>query len=306
MNASRFRYLCFGLVLLALSTGLIFTLKPKQTVLAKAPSAGPNEPPIKPQRVYLPHWSNEDGFSTTIFIRNVNIQSAVNAKLSLILDRRTLTLASINIPALQTVPVDIAQALIAQGELDKQSGGAVIDFDASSAGSVNAYAQVLDTSKSLSLSLPFMESATSVAGPLEAVAFCYSKKTDGYVALQNTTDAAVTVTPIAVYASQTVNLGQQQIPAHQRLTIKLPTAPGATGNSGAFSVGLRVASSGGAGAIVAQGWAVEKNAGFAVPFAFHLPGGCNCTGETQHLYGAGVAIGAGAMMGMTPNAIFSR
>ncbi len=304
-NMPRLRYLCLGLVLLVLIAGFAFALKPQQTALAQAPSVGPNEPPFLPQRVYLPHWSNEEGFSTTVFIRNVNIKYAVNAKLSLILNHRTLTLASINIPALQTVPVDIAQALIAQGEQDKQSGGAVIDFDASSAGSVNAYAQVLDTSKSLSLSLPFMESATSVAGPLEAVAFCYSKKTDGYVALQNTTDAAVTVTPTAIYASQTVNLGQQQIPARQRLTVKLPTAPGTTGNSGAFSVGLRVASSGSAGSIVAQGWAVEKNAGFAVPFAFHTPGGCNCTGETQHLYGAGVAIGAGAMMGMTPNAIFS-
>ena len=246
-------------VLLTLIAGLAIALKPAQTVSAQAPGAGPNEPPFRPQRVYLPHWSNEQGFSTTIFIRNVNIKHAVNAKLSLILDQRTVTLAPINIPALQTVPVDIAQALNARHEDDSRSGGAFIDFEAQSAGSVNAYAQVLDTNKSLSFSFPFMERITSVAGPFEAVAFFYSKKTDGYVALQNTTDAAVTVTPTAFYADRIINLGHRQIPSHQTVMIKLPEAPDETGNSRAFSVGLRVESSGSAGAIVAQGWVVEKN-----------------------------------------------
>ena len=305
--ASRMRYLCFGLVMLVLIAGVVFAPKPNQVALAQAqtPSTQLNEPPIKPQRVYLPHWSNEDGFVSTIFIRNVNIKHAVNAKLSLILKHRTLTLTPINIPALQTIPVEIGQALITKGEHDNQEGGAYIDFEASSAGSVNAYAQVIDLTRSLSLSLPFMESVPEVPGSLEAVALFYSKKTDGYLALQNTTDAAVTVTPTAFYANQTVNLGQQQIPPRQLVTIKLPTAPGTTGNSPAFSVGLRIAYSGSAGSIVAQGWVVEKNIGFSVPFAFRTPGGCNCTGQTHHLYGASVSIGAGAMMGMTPGAIFS-
>ena len=47
----------------------------------------------KPQRVFAPHWTTEDGFQTLVYIRNVHIERAVTTRLSLVLDHRTITLA---------------------------------------------------------------------------------------------------------------------------------------------------------------------------------------------------------------------
>lgn len=290
-------------VMLALAVVFSLPSQANRATATQSPLPAPSEPPFKPQQIYLPHWSNEQGFGTTIFIRNVNIKYAVNAKVSLLLAKRTITLAPISIRALQTVPLDVSQALGANGDRDDQSGGAVIDFDAQSAGSINAYAQVLDTSNSLSLSLPFMERITSAPRTLDAVAFFYSKQTDGYVAIQNTTDAAVTIAPSIYYAAQAISLGKQQLQPREIVTIKLPNLPQQTGNGDPFSIGLRIEHNGAPGAVVVQGWALEKNRGFSLPFAFHTPSNCNCSGDTQHLYGAGVAIGVGAMM--IPGATFS-
>src|SRR5262245_34986928 len=45
-----------------------------------------------PHRIFAPHWSTEGSFITTIYIRNVHINRTITARLSLILERRTITL----------------------------------------------------------------------------------------------------------------------------------------------------------------------------------------------------------------------
>ncbi|MGH9841683.1 MAG: hypothetical protein ACREEM_23265, partial [Blastocatellia bacterium] len=98
---------------------------------------------------------------------------------------------------------------------------------------------------------------------------------------------------------------RRQLQPREIVTVKLPNLPQRPGDSDSFSAGVRIEYDGKPGAVVAQGWMLEKNQGFSLPFAFHTPSNCNCSDGTQHLYGAGVSIGANAMMGMTPGAVFS-
>src|SRR5215218_1307513 len=57
----------------------------------QGPDSGIVEIAKKPHRIFAPHWITEGGLQTTIYIRNVHIQDAVTAKLSLILDNRSIT-----------------------------------------------------------------------------------------------------------------------------------------------------------------------------------------------------------------------
>jgi hypothetical protein len=148
----------------------------------------PNRLPSKPQRLYAPHWTTQGGFQTTIYIRNVHIEQAVSATLLLVLDHRTIILPAVHIEPMETISIDVAKTLAENGEWTEQSGGATIQFDAESAGQVGAYAHVIDATRSLAFSFPFSSDGSKAAGPLEAVGFYYSKNTDGFIALQNTTE----------------------------------------------------------------------------------------------------------------------
>ena len=282
-----------------------FTALPTQGLTLQTQVQADQEPDA-PYRVYAPHWSNESGLSTTIFIRNVQINRALTAKVSLTLNHRTVTLPQTRVDSLQTIAIDLAKELADRGERVEQSGGAIIDFEAQSAGAVNAHAQVLDTTKGISFTFPFMLDGSSAPGPLEAVAWYFGNNTDAFIALQNTTAIPTTAVLTMFVSGRAISLGQRQLKPHEVTTIKLPSPEGLGTKNGPRSVGVRVEHNGIPGAVVAQGWVVDERIGFSTPFTFHHKSNCNCSGDTQHLYSTGVQIGAaGAMMGLAPGTIFS-
>jgi hypothetical protein len=103
-------------------------------------------------------------------------------------------------------------------------------------------------------------------------------------------------------SGQAVNLGQKNLKPQQALTIKLPSLTNLERGRGVRSAGLRVEYGGSPGSVVAQGWMVDAHIGFSFPVAFHYPSNCNCSDDTQHLYGTGIMIGT-AMS--DPGPIFS-
>jgi len=293
------------LALIVLLPSVRFTALPTQGLTLQTQVQADQEPDA-PYRVYAPHWSNEAGLSTTIFIRNVQINRALTAKVSLILNHRTITLPQTRVDSLRTIAIDVAKELANRGERVEQSGGAIIDFEAQSAGGVRAYAQVLDTIKGISFTFPFMLDGSSAPGPLEAVAWYPSNNTDAFIALQNTTEMTTAATATLFVSGRAISLGQRQLKPREVVTIKLPSPEGLGTNNGPHSAGVRVEYDGNPGAVVAQGWVVDERIGFSAPFTFRHRSNCNCSGDTQHLYGVGVQIGsAGAMMGLAPGTIFS-
>jgi hypothetical protein len=62
------------------------------TLSLQSQSSSVPESPGKPWRVYAPHWSTEDGFTATVYIRNVHINQALTTQLSLALNHRIITL----------------------------------------------------------------------------------------------------------------------------------------------------------------------------------------------------------------------
>lgn len=263
----------------------------------------PNRIPSKPQRLYAPHWTTEDGFQTNVYVRNLHIEQAVTARLSLVLDHRTITLPPTQIDPLQTVSIDVARALADNGEKFAQAGGATIEFDAESAGQVGAYAHVLDTARSLSFSFPFTSDGSSAPGPLEAVSWYYSRTTDAFVALQNTTDKEASALPTIFVSGRSIGLGKKQLKPHETAIIKVPSLEISPSTEGPRTIGVRIEYTGDAGAVVAQGWAIDERIGFSAPFSFHHKTSCNCASDVQHLYGAGIMIGAGGMG--NPSVVFS-
>jgi hypothetical protein len=147
-----------SLVILCLVIASAFFLHLSTTSRAqnepKKPEAQPSnhqadELPLKAQRLFAPYWTTEGSLYTTIYIRNAHVVQPIMAKVSLTLGNNSITLPEAFVDSLQTVAIDVEGALIENGETAEKSGGAIIEFEAVSAGSVNAYAQVLDTTRSL-------------------------------------------------------------------------------------------------------------------------------------------------------------
>jgi len=264
----------------------------------------------KPQRVFAPHWTTEATYFTTLYIRNVHFTQPIITRVSLILDNRTIALPGIFVDSLQTVSVNVQKALLDSGESAAQSGGAVIDFEAESAGAINAYAQVLDTTRSLSFSFPFVEDGAPASGPLDGVAWYYSKSTDAFVALQNTTDEETSASLTTLVSGQAIELGTQHLKPHEVVAVMLPSLGESGNKEGLASAGVRIAYEGKPGAVVTQGWIVDESIGFSAPFAFHPKSNCGCSADTQHKYGAGIMIGKGGMSlpapGFSPYLVMSN
>ena len=301
----------FKLIPTFLLLSLVFTpaLRPVETLTVSAkvePQEEASEHQAldiekKPQRVFAPHWTTEENFSTTIYIRNVHISQATIARTSLILDHRTIMLPDTFVDSLQTVALDVKKALVESGENPEQSGGAVIDFEAESAGAVNAYAQVLDTTRSLSFSFPFMQDGAPASAPLDAVAWFYSNQTDAFVALQNTREKETTASLTIFVSGRPISLGSRVLKPHEVTTVQIPSVKVSGSNNNSLrSEGVRVDCSSEPGAVVAQGWVVDGSIGFSAPFAFHPKSNCGCGGDTQHKYGTGIMLGRGGMA--APNA----
>jgi hypothetical protein len=252
---------------------------------------------------FLPHWTTEDGFSTLIYVRNVQMENPVSVSLSLMVGNRTVALAERQIAPAQTKRINVRQELIANGENGEQQGSAVITFTANSSGGINAYTQVINEAQSLSFSFPFMRNSATQEGSLDAVAWYYDHDTDVYSAVQNTTNNPVVVIPTLFVDGQSQTLEPKQLRPNESASIKLPDLDELNPSPQSRSIGVRISHNGGAGAVVAQGWAINSQRGFSTAFAFHHQGTCACrSGEARHLYGTGVAIGTGGMM--SPTATF--
>lgn len=197
----------------------------------------------------------------------MHIEQAVRATISLVLPHRAIRLPETPIEALQTVAIDVGKALLENGEKAEQTGAAIVEVADGAAGSVNAYAHVLDLTKSLSFSFPFLQSSPSEATPLDAVAWYFNKQTDGFIAMQNTTDSPVVVVPTLLFSGKRVNLGTKRLQAHEAVTIQLPRL-GNKGPDGQQAVGVRVEHNGQPGSVLAQGWVMDEAIGFSTPFTF--------------------------------------
>jgi hypothetical protein len=273
---------------------------------AGASSKLKTEPENKSQIVYAPHWSTEDGFTTTIYIRNVQIDRPITVHVSLLIKNRTIILPKTNIASLQTLEIDVARALARQGERAEQYGGAVIDFKAQSAGAVNAYAHMLDNTRSLSLSFPFMTTGANSSGPLESVAWFYNKDTKAFVALQNTTKKAVSTTPTLFVAEKAIKLKVIRLKPSETVTIEIPRLGSPENQDGPGSTGVRFEYDGAAWSIVIQGWVIDEQRGLSAPISFRPKATCPCPDGIRHMYGTGIPIGASGMMSMmSPGKVFS-
>jgi hypothetical protein len=226
------------------------------------------------------------------------MNNAVRVRLSLMLRHRTVELPEQPIDAAQTISINIGNELAARGLPVERQGYAVLDYTANSAGGINAYSQVINESKSLSFSFPFMRGGAGRTGPLDAVAWYYDHSTDAFVSLLNTTDQPVTVTPSLFINGQAQTFPAKRLRPRESATIKLPEPATISPNQQAPSIGVRLAHNGASGAVIAQGWAMNAQRGFSTAFTFHHQGTCPCPPvQSRHLYGAGVAIGNNAMMG---------
>uniref|UniRef100_A0A7C3KGY6 Uncharacterized protein n=1 Tax=Oscillatoriales cyanobacterium SpSt-418 TaxID=2282169 RepID=A0A7C3KGY6_9CYAN len=209
------------------------------------------------------------------------------------------------IDALQTVSIDVVKALAERGEKVEQGGGAIINFEAQSAGAVNAYAEVINTDNGVAFTFPFLQDGSFAQLPLDTVAWYFSRNTEAFVSLQNTTAIETQAVTTVFVSGRAINLERKRLKPNEVITIKLPSIEKSEKNNGLLSAGVRVEHNGIPGAVVAQGWVVDEKIGFSAPLTFRYQSNCSCSDGTQHLYGTAVMIGpeGGAMMG--PGVVFS-
>lgn len=251
-------------------------------------------------RIYAPYWSTEGSMSATIYVRNVHT-TMIWVTPKLILPNRTLTFITRPIIPQSTISYDVAGLLASWGESLSQNGGTSLDFDAPSAGAINAYIQCTDTRQSLNFNFPFMQTHTASLGALDAVALLYRSGSIANVAVQNPTDTAVTVNISFNLPGGLPVTVQRQLAPSASATIQFPLRNSDIGNlSFPTTAGLRVESVVEPRPLIAQGWVADASIGFSLPLTFHGPSQCVCADGSQHLYGTGIPLGVGAMMGMAP------
>jgi hypothetical protein len=190
---------------------------------SKSSQTSPGDRPVvlKRQSIYAPHWTTEGGFQTELYLRNVHLERPVTAEVSLLVNQGRLRLDPIEIGPLQTVSLDVGASLSQLGVSASQTGGAIIDFEAESAGQMSAYAQVLDTERSLAFDFHFLPISNSKSGPLEAVTWYYSKDTEAFIALQNTKHRPVSALTTVFVSGKATSLGKTELQPNETAIIKL-------------------------------------------------------------------------------------
>ena len=80
---------------------------------------------------------------------------------------------------------------------------------------------MIDTTRSLGLSFPFMQNGLAATQPIDAVVWYYSKKTDAFIALQNTKEKETHVATTLFVSGRAVGLGERLLKPREVVVIKM-------------------------------------------------------------------------------------
>ena len=283
-----------SLLMLALFTALIVYssyLSSSGAQTAKEPSTS-SKPKVENFNFLIaaPYWTTENGFVSTIEMKNYHVEQPLTITVMLYpLDGPAIILNPITLNPSETRLLNINQVLADSGK-HATVGAAEIKYNQLTEGVFGANLTVLNTSKSLIYNFQFR--LPEMTSRLEGLWWFYDNHTDGFVAVQNTSDKNVTVVPTLYVRECRRQLELLQLSPHQTKLLQLRRELNKLQEKDvAGGIELRSSDS---GAIIAGGGLANPDIGFSAPLRMDDPEmqAMRAKRLGQTLHALGVAIGS--------------
>ena len=250
------------------------------------------------EQVDAPYWSVEDGFVSTIQMKNYRVDKTVTVTPILFpLHGAEIKLDPVTLNPSETRLLNINDVL-AGYKKHFTVGAAEIRTSQDPEGIFGANLSVLDASRSLIYDFQFRQ--PEMSSRLEGLWWFYDEHTDGFVAVQNTTDHNVEVVPTLYAREHQHKLQTIKLHPHEMSLIALRQELHNLGMDGVSQGGIQLEASE-PNAVIAGGGEANPNIGFSTPLRLDDPEmqamRAKRLGQTVHALN--VAIGADdPMMGM--------
>jgi hypothetical protein len=257
----------------------------------KEPAAAPT-PKVENYNFLIaaPYWSVENGFVSTIEMKNYHVEEPLTITPILYpLDGPEIILTPITLKPSESRLLNINEVLASYGK-QFTVGAAVIKYGQLTEGVFGANLTVLNAPKSLIYNFQFR--LPEETPKLEGLWWFYDKQTDGFIAVQNTSDKNVTVVPSLYVHEQRRQLQLIQLQPHQMKLIELRRELNKLKEDEvAGGINLQASES---GAIIAGGGLVNPEIGFSAPLRMDDSDMQAMRGKHlgQTIHALGVMIGA--------------
>jgi len=252
----------------------------------------------KQSQVGAPYWSVEDGFVSTIQVKNYRVDKKVTVTVVLFpLHGDEIMLDPVTLNPSETRVLNVNDAL-AGYEKHFTVGAAEIRFSQDPEGIFGANLSVLNAARSLIYDFQFRP--PEMSSRLEGIFWFLDKGTDGFVAVQNTSDDNVEVVPTLYAREQQHKLQPIALRPHEMSLITLRRELHNLALDDISEGGIKLEASK-ANAVIAGGGAANPEIGFSAPLRLEDPEmqAMRAKRLGQTLHALNVAIGADdPMMGM--------
>ena len=241
--------------------------------------------------IAAPYWSVENGFVSTIEMKNYHVTDPLTITPILYpVDGPEIVLTPITLNPSETKLLNINDALAALGK-QVTVGAAELRCNQLTEGVFGANLTVLNAPRSLIYNFQFR--LPEMTSRLEGLWWFYDKNTDGFVAVQNTSDKNVTVVPTLYVRERPYHLDLVQLGPHKTKIIELRRAlqKFQTDDVSAGGITLEASQS---GAVIAGGGLTSPDIGFSAPLRMDDTEMQAMRGKRlgQTLHALGVMIGA--------------
>lgn len=248
--------------------------------------------------IAAPYWSVEDGFVSTIEMKNYHVDQPLTVTMVLYpLHGPEIILDPVTLNPSETRLININDTL-ASYHKHFTVGAAELRYSQLTEGVFGANLTVLNVTKSLIYNFQFR--LPEMSARLEGLFWFYDKHTDGFVAVQNTSDHDVVVTPTLFAREYSYQLTQINLRPHQMELIQLRSELHKLQLDDLDAGGIKLEASE-EEAIVAGGGLANPAVGFSAPLRMDDPvvQAMRAKQLGRTLHALNVAIGADdPMMGM--------
>jgi hypothetical protein len=236
-------------------------------VADKAQAEQPAEP-ITDFVVAAPYWSLEDGFTSTIELRNNRVDGPLTVTPVLYpLHGQKMMLKPLTLNPSESRLLNISEAI--GKKLKGVTTGAVeILYRHTTHGALGASLTVLNEARSLIYNFSFQRPEQT--SRLEGLWWFLDQNTDGFTAMQNASGSEIRVTPTLYVKERAYRLNAVRLRPHETEVIHLRQELRKLGLDKSTEGGIQLASTS-LGALVAGGGLVNPQRGFSAPLRMNDP-----------------------------------
>jgi len=285
--------LCLSIILITSIATLVMDSSYQSSGAQSTEPASAAKPKVENYSFLLaaPYWRTDSGYVSTIEMKNYHVEQPLTITVVLYpQDGSEIIPTPITLNPSETRLLDLNQVLAAYGK-QPSVGAAEIKYNQLTEGVFGANLTVLNSSKSVIYNFQFRLPESTPR--LEGLWWFYDAGTEGFVAVQNTSDRNVTVIPALYVRERKRPLELLQLKPHQTKLIELRRELKKLKEEDIAAGGIELRASE-SGAVIAGGGLANPDIGFSAPLRMDDPDmqAMHAKRLGQTLHALGVAIGA--------------